>query len=147
MESEYHRGPKISTASLDSVESSKDRPLSRRSSLQSLQELDSRLFICLSVCLFASVSVMSPSVCHGIHRSAMLMSMHDRHKKQLEEEKKCWKETIMFVESYLKLPQVWNFSDKDQNTLTKEVPHSRHTVVCSHCTCFLLCRLLILLSR
>jgi len=27
----------------------------------------------------------------------------------------------MFVESYLKLPQVWNFSDKDQNTLTKEV--------------------------
>ena len=29
----------------------------------------------------------------------------------------------MFVESYLKLPQVWNFSDKDQNTLTKEVPH------------------------
>ena len=58
---------------------------------------------------------------HVIHRSAMLMNMHDRHKQQLEEEKKCWKETIMFVESYLKLPQVWNFSDKDQNTLTKEV--------------------------
>ena len=66
-----------------------------------------------------------------IHRSAMLMNMHDRHKQQLEEEKKCWKETIMFVESYLKLPQVWNFSDKDQNTLTKEVPHDTHLYTCT----------------
>jgi len=49
------------------------------------------------------------------------MNMHEKHKQQLEEEKKCWKETIMFVESYLNVPHVWNFSSEEQNTLTKEV--------------------------
>ena len=52
-------GPKMSTASLDSIESSKERPLSRRSSLHSLPELDGRcqllLSVCLSVCLSACV--------------------------------------------------------------------------------------------
>ena len=74
---------------------------------------------------------------HVILRSAMLMNMHDRHKQQLEEEKKCWKETIMFVESYLKLPQVWYFSDKDQNTLTKEVPVDMQSFGCYiHLCCY-----------
>lgn len=49
------------------------------------------------------------------------MNMHEKHKQQLEDEKKCWKETIVFVESYLNVLQVWNFSSEEQNTLTKEV--------------------------
>ena len=43
----------------------------------------------------------------------------------------------MFVESYLKLPQVWNFSDKDQNTLTKEVPIDMQSFGCYiHLCCY-----------
>lgn len=51
VEADQHAGHKMSTASLDSVESSKERPLSRRSSLHSLPDLDGRCQLFLSVCL------------------------------------------------------------------------------------------------
>ena len=56
VEADHPAGPKMSTASLDSVESSKDRPLSRRSSLHSLPDLDGRCQLFLSVCLFVCLS-------------------------------------------------------------------------------------------